>query len=108
MKTTCEFKGTKDYKCAHCEKLFMQRQHLVAHERRHTGDKRHKCDECGKAFVEPATLRNHLKTHKNLNTNTYLVNQGETYFGPSGLRVHSLVAGTNEGHYFKKMQELNF
>ena len=30
-----------DYKCAHCDKMFMQRQHLVVHERRHTGDKRH-------------------------------------------------------------------
>jgi len=60
-------RGIKDYKCSHCDKMFMQRQHLVVHERRHTGDKRHKCDECGKAFIEPATLRNHLKTHQNLN-----------------------------------------
>ena len=58
-------RGIKDYKCNHCEQMFRQRQHLVVHERRHTGDKRHKCDECGKAFIEPATLRNHLKTHKN-------------------------------------------
>ena len=39
----------KEHKCSFCGKMFMQRQHLVVHERRHTGDKRHKCDECGKA-----------------------------------------------------------
>ena len=29
-----------------------------------------------------------------------LINKGETHFGQSGLRVHSMVAGTNEGHLF--------
>ena len=57
-------KGIKEYSCSFCEKDFMQKQHLVMHERRHRGDKRYKCDKCEKAFVEPAGLRNHLKVHE--------------------------------------------
>ena len=52
--------------------MFIQRKHLVVHERRHKGDKRLKCDECGKAFIEPANLRKYLRTHKNISNEKYM------------------------------------
>jgi len=51
------------YKCSFCGKGFKRREHLINHERVHTGEKPFKCDQCDSAFGDPSNWRKHKKKH---------------------------------------------
>ena len=42
----------KEYECDVCEKRLTRPDHLVVHQRKHTGDKHFECDVCQKIFFE--------------------------------------------------------
>ena len=52
------------YKCRFCQKGFKRREHLINHERIHTGEKPYKCDLCDAAFGDPSNWRKHKKKHQ--------------------------------------------
>ena len=51
------------YKCSFCSKGFKRREHLINHERVHTGEKPFKCELCDAAFGDPSNWRKHKKKH---------------------------------------------
>ena len=58
-----EVTSEKRFKCHICSKTFTRQNHLVKHERIHTGEKPFECDICGTKFSDPSTLRKHQNIH---------------------------------------------
>ncbi|XP_068430550.1 zinc finger protein 345-like isoform X2 [Clinocottus analis] len=54
---------TKPHLCAECGKCFSEKQGLVAHSRRHTGEKPYECSDCGVEFAYKYTLARHMRRH---------------------------------------------
>ncbi|XP_055906351.1 zinc finger protein ZFP2-like [Eupeodes corollae] len=55
---------SKEHKCSYCDKAFIQKIHLINHERIHTKEQPFECDECGKKYRQEITLQEHKLTHK--------------------------------------------
>ena len=53
----------KEYECDVCEKRFTRPDHLVVHQRKHTGEKPFECDVCQKRFSRTSSLTLHKRTH---------------------------------------------
>ena len=53
----------QNYKCPHCEKMFVREEHLKRHIRIHTDEPIHKCEVegCNKAYTRKERLNKHLK-----------------------------------------------
>ncbi|KAI8927945.1 hypothetical protein BC831DRAFT_412338 [Entophlyctis helioformis] len=60
----------KTYPCAFegCNKMFNRPEHVVRHNRMHTGERPYKCpmEDCGKSFTRSDNLSSHLKVHVRL------------------------------------------
>ncbi|XP_014669079.1 PREDICTED: zinc finger protein 226-like [Priapulus caudatus] len=56
----------RPFKCDVCGSGFKQRNHLVQHNRTHTGEKPYKCGVCGTAFALLGNLNYHMRIHGNL------------------------------------------
>lgn len=56
--------GIKEHVCSTCGKAFMERSHLIRHERIHSGDKPFKCDRCNYTTGRSDKLKLHLKKHE--------------------------------------------
>jgi uncharacterized Zn-finger protein len=55
--------NVKKHACQFCHKAFKNRQHLVNHERTHTGERPHKCTICGRGFTQKQAQLRHEFTH---------------------------------------------
>lgn len=53
----------RHFRCRFCGRSFNFKQHLIAHERSHTGEKPFKCDTCSKAFARKQALTDHQREH---------------------------------------------
>ncbi|XP_073540493.1 uncharacterized protein [Phyllobates terribilis] len=53
----------KSYICLACGKCFSDSQHLIRHQRTHTGERPYECFECGKFFSSSSNLIMHQRTH---------------------------------------------
>ena len=51
--------GEKSFKCALCEKTFIQLTHLIHHKLSHSGERSFKCDLVEKAFAQLVSLKTH-------------------------------------------------
>ena len=61
--TSSTDRRNKEYECDVCEKRFTRPDHLVVHQRTHTGEKPFECDVCEKRFTRPNDLVVHQRTH---------------------------------------------
>lgn len=49
--------------CQFCNKSFSRKEHMVNHERKHTGETPHRCDICKKSFTRKEHFMNHVMWH---------------------------------------------
>ncbi|XP_042149398.1 histone-lysine N-methyltransferase PRDM9-like isoform X1 [Ixodes scapularis] len=55
--------GERPFVCGTCGMAFTQQGHLTTHQKVHTGERPHECAECGQKFARLADLRTHERTH---------------------------------------------
>ncbi|XP_069168455.1 protein tramtrack, beta isoform isoform X7 [Procambarus clarkii] len=53
----------RPYACRFCSKRFKRKDHLVEHERTHTGERPYVCSVCGKSFAKKTNLNTHTRSH---------------------------------------------
>ncbi|XP_069511446.1 zinc finger protein 1 homolog isoform X2 [Ambystoma mexicanum] len=51
------------FHCTECNKSFIQKVHLIRHQRTHSGERPFHCTECEKSFSQKHHLLGHLRTH---------------------------------------------
>ncbi|XP_057702661.1 zinc finger protein 892-like [Corythoichthys intestinalis] len=56
-------KGEKTFNCSFCGKRFNQKVHLIKHTRTHTGEKPFSCTVCGMRLSQKEYLKVHMRTH---------------------------------------------
>jgi KRAB domain-containing zinc finger protein len=52
--------------CKFCGKGYSVMEHLIVHERKHTGERPFICDECGKAYISSFSLSEHKLRHSDI------------------------------------------
>lgn len=57
---------SKSFECEICQKTFISRHRLKAHQLIHTEERKYKCIQCGAGFKILNGLKNHLKLHMNI------------------------------------------
>ncbi|XP_047471700.1 protein tramtrack, beta isoform-like isoform X3 [Penaeus indicus] len=53
----------RPFACRFCAKRFKRKDHLVEHERTHTGERPYVCSVCGKSFAKKTNLNTHSRSH---------------------------------------------
>ncbi|XP_078536718.1 uncharacterized protein LOC144822736 isoform X2 [Lissotriton helveticus] len=53
----------RHFQCTECNKSFIQKVHLIRHQRTHSGERPYHCTECEKSFSQKHHLLGHLRTH---------------------------------------------
>uniref|UniRef100_A0A8H7KAC5 C2H2-type domain-containing protein n=1 Tax=Bionectria ochroleuca TaxID=29856 RepID=A0A8H7KAC5_BIOOC len=48
-------------RCSYCQKAFLKTEHLLRHERSHTGEKPYPCNKCGRRYARSDVLLRHVK-----------------------------------------------
>ncbi|KAM0750011.1 hypothetical protein T439DRAFT_44247 [Meredithblackwellia eburnea MCA 4105] len=54
----------KPAQCPVCQRVFAKADHLVRHQRRHTGAKPFQCVDCNRSFARKDVLQRHIKAHE--------------------------------------------
>ncbi|KAF5626820.1 uncharacterized protein FTJAE_9492 [Fusarium tjaetaba] len=47
--------------CSYCHRTFHKTEHLLRHERSHTGEKPYRCDTCGRGYARSDVLLRHVR-----------------------------------------------
>uniref|UniRef100_A0A8C4UQM7 C2H2-type domain-containing protein n=3 Tax=Neoaves TaxID=3078114 RepID=A0A8C4UQM7_FALTI len=87
----------KPHKCEDCGRIFNWRNHLIRHQRLHTGERPYKCSICGKGFNDGSPLLIHEMLHRGEKPYKCL-DCGKSFSQSSHLISHQVVH-TNEKPY---------
>lgn len=55
--------GEKPFLCTECGQAFIQRSHLVEHNKTHSDLRPYQCTYCDKAFKQNSSLKSHIQIH---------------------------------------------
>ncbi|KAH8658347.1 hypothetical protein BX600DRAFT_552491 [Xylariales sp. PMI_506] len=64
--------------CAYCQRTFRKTEHLLRHQRSHTGEKPFQCPKCGRRYARSDVLQRHLKLY-HAQSNGVEEPQGDTH-----------------------------
>ena len=56
----------RQFPCRFCAKRFKRKDHMIEHERTHTGERPYICVFCGKGFAKKTNLNTHNRSHHQL------------------------------------------
>ena len=85
---TVESQEVKSYNCESCPKTFSRINHLLIHQRTHTGEKPYQCGVCFQSFTHKNSLTIHMRGHTG--ERPYVCGTcGASFTQKSNLRVHS-------------------
>lgn len=82
--------SSRPYVCIFCRKAFKRKDHLVIHEKVHTGDKPFVCEVCGHRFAQKTHLRNHLTKHSEVRAHACIV-CGKRFKRKDSLKIHEKI-----------------
>lgn len=55
--------GEKHFEFSHGRRSFLQREHSIRHQRRHTRKKTYECPDCGKSLRSSGSFKSHQRIH---------------------------------------------
>ncbi|XP_042228495.1 protein tramtrack, beta isoform-like isoform X8 [Homarus americanus] len=82
--------SSRPFVCTYCQKAFKRKDHLLIHEKVHTGDKPFVCEVCGHRFAQKTHLRNHLTKHSEVRAHACLV-CGKRFKRKDSLKIHEKI-----------------
>ncbi|XP_066982493.1 B-cell CLL/lymphoma 6 member B protein-like isoform X12 [Macrobrachium rosenbergii] len=82
--------SSRPFVCIYCRKAFKRKDHLLIHEKVHTGDKPFVCEVCGRRFAQKTHLRNHLTKHSEVRAHACLV-CGKRFKRKDSLKIHEKI-----------------
>ncbi|XP_043855728.1 zinc finger and SCAN domain-containing protein 10 [Dromiciops gliroides] len=88
----------KPYICGECGKAFQRSEHLVTHQRIHTGERPFSCQDCGHAFSQSSQLASHRRVHTGEKPHA-CSECGKHFVRRAGLARHMLTHGGKRPHH---------
>ncbi|XP_042881338.1 zinc finger protein 768-like isoform X7 [Penaeus indicus] len=82
--------SSRPFVCTYCRKAFKRKDHLLIHEKVHTGDKPFVCEVCGHRFAQKTHLRNHLTKHSEVRAHACIV-CGKRFKRKDSLKIHEKI-----------------
>lgn len=85
---TADTQEVRTYNCSNCPKTFSRINHLLIHQRTHTGEKPFQCGVCNQSFTHKNSLTIHMRGHTGERPYVCVICKA-SFTQKSNLRVHS-------------------
>ncbi|XP_064459839.1 histone-lysine N-methyltransferase PRDM16-like [Ornithodoros turicata] len=81
--------GEREFRCAHCPKVFSWKSNLIRHQVAHDVTRRYVCESCRKVFTDPSNLQRHVRS-QHVGARSHACQEcGKTFATSSGLKQHT-------------------